>query len=156
MLAASLQVRVILTWATRAGASMLARAALSWALVKRSLSEPMRWHWSPGNLNAAAMSKATTSRSGASTATTHGNNTEYPSGSSNGSIRTDRVLTANGYPDLRSRRTFCGQFCGLSRRKPGGYVLAALVFPRRCGLFRWLGCRDSNPNYLIQSQASYR
>ena len=22
--------------------------------------------------------------------------------------------------------------------------------------FDWLGCRDSNPNYLIQSQASYR
>jgi len=24
------------------------------------------------------------------------------------------------------------------------------------GLFCWLGCRESNPNYLIQSQASYR
>ena len=24
------------------------------------------------------------------------------------------------------------------------------------GAFDWLGCRDSNPNYLIQSQASYR
>jgi len=24
------------------------------------------------------------------------------------------------------------------------------------GFFHWLGCRDSNPNYLFQRQASYR
>ena len=24
------------------------------------------------------------------------------------------------------------------------------------GFFIWLGCRDSNPNYLFQRQASYR
>jgi len=24
------------------------------------------------------------------------------------------------------------------------------------GFFVWLGCRDSNPNYLFQRQASYR
>jgi hypothetical protein len=29
-------------------------------------------------------------------------------------------------------------------------------FSRRYGDFFRLGCRDSNPNYLIQSQASYR
>ncbi len=29
-------------------------------------------------------------------------------------------------------------------------------FPRHYVGFVWLGCRDSNPNYLIQSQASYR
>ena len=26
----------------------------------------------------------------------------------------------------------------------------------RFRMIHWLGCRDSNPNYLIQSQASYR
>lgn len=46
---------------------------------------------------------------------------------------------------------------GCQGTKKAGFVVPALVrFASRCGLFCWLGSRDSNPNYLIQSQASYR
>ncbi len=31
-----------------------------------------------------------------------------------------------------------------------------VVYPLLPGFLVWLGCRDSNPNYLIQSQAYYR
>jgi hypothetical protein len=43
-----------------------------------------------------------------------------------------------------------------NNRKPQAVHLRLLVLPITIGFSSWLGCRDSNPNYLIQNQASYR
>ena len=40
--------------------------------------------------------------------------------------------------------------------KPRAICSRLPICPDSTGFSRWLGCRDSNPNYLIQSQASYR
>jgi hypothetical protein len=44
----------------------------------------------------------------------------------------------------------------IDNKKPRANRSRHLIFPVTTGFSRWLGCRDSNPNYLIQSQASYR
>ena len=50
-----------------------------------------------------------------------------------------------------------GVFRGVKTRERRGNVdPAALDLSRHLVGFLWLGSRDSNPNYLIQSQASYR
>jgi len=41
-------------------------------------------------------------------------------------------------------------------KKPQVDNLRLIVLPTTIGFSSWLGCRDSNPNYLIQNQASYR
>jgi hypothetical protein len=43
-----------------------------------------------------------------------------------------------------------------NKREGGRLTRPPSRFARHPGPFSWLGCRDSNPNYLIQSQASYR
>jgi hypothetical protein len=50
----------------------------------------------------------------------------------------------------------CGQDCGQETPRPGRLSRPGLDFWLREAVFRGLGSRDSNPNYLIQSQASYR
>ncbi|MEA2510769.1 MAG: hypothetical protein QOJ59_256 [Thermomicrobiales bacterium] len=50
--------------------------------------------------------------------------------------------------------------CTNGCKTTAGRVRIVSVPPRFSASLRgfpdWLGCRDSNPNYLIQSQASYR
>ena len=41
-------------------------------------------------------------------------------------------------------------------RKPRPIWPRLLICPLVLSFSQWLGCRDSNPNFLIQSQASYR
>ncbi len=44
----------------------------------------------------------------------------------------------------------------MGNEKPQAVNMRFLVFPISIGYSHGLGCRDSNPNYLIQNQASYR
>lgn len=41
-------------------------------------------------------------------------------------------------------------------KRPQAVNPRLLDLPITIGFSSWLGCRDSNPNYLIQNQASYR
>ena len=48
------------------------------------------------------------------------------------------------------------RLCRVQTKRAGANAPARGEWRPRMRATTWLGCRDSNPNYLIQSQASYR